>query len=51
MDLAGRRVAFYSQVSTYDGFEFAVPEVLAGQYQVRLMGGSQNWLGKLMVIK
>jgi hypothetical protein len=49
-DLAGRRVAFYSQVSTYDGYQFAIPSVLAGQYQVKVTGKARNWVGKVVKI-
>jgi hypothetical protein len=49
IDLAGRRVAFYSQVSTYDGCQFAIPSVLAGQYQVKVTGKTQDWLARLVI--
>jgi Secretion system C-terminal sorting domain len=49
IDLAGRRVAFYSQVSTYDGYQFAIPSVLAGQYQVKITGKTQDWLARLVI--
>ena len=49
IDLAGRRVAFYSQVSTYDGYQCAIPSVLAGQYQVKITGKTQDWLARLVI--
>jgi hypothetical protein len=50
IDLAGRRVAFYSQVSTYDGFELAVIGILSGHYQVVVNGKERTWRSRVMKI-
>lgn len=50
IDLAGRRVAYYSQVSTYDGFELPVLGLLAGQYQVVVNGKKRTWRMRVMKI-
>jgi len=50
IDLAGRRVAYYSQVSTYDGFELSVLGLLSGQYQVLVNGQERTWRMRVMKI-